>query len=131
MKTFPPCWPLLASTLLLCPVLLAEEPIGSPIPGKPVQAEVSLTGVIKEKTESTLIIKRDNPPSEVKVTLSTAVLITRGDRPGTLSDLGPGVRVTVKVRSKGETGEATSITILTDTPKPKDKPASPRVVGVD
>lgn len=83
---------------------------GAPGPEAPVKLPRTITGVIFEKTEKEMRVRREDGQGDLSVILVESVLITNGETPGTLKDLVPGVRVEVKV--KDETNEATSIKIL-------------------
>ena len=87
------------------------------VPELPAKFPKAISGVIVEKDEKRMLMKRDDGQGDLRVVLADSVLITNGELPGTLKDLVPGVRVEVKV--KDGTQEAVSIKILGPEPKVK------------
>lgn len=106
------CGAMLLAISAFSTVSVAESraPSVAPNPEAPVKLPRTITGVVFEKTNKEMRVRREDGQGDLTVILVESVLITNGDVPGTLKDLVPGVRVEVKV--KDETNEATSIKIL-------------------
>lgn len=98
------------STFATVTVAESKTPTAPPTPEAPVKLPRTITGVVFEKTDKEMRVRREDGQGDLTVILVESVLITNGEVPGTLKDLVPGVRVEVKV--KDDTNEATSIKIL-------------------
>ncbi len=108
----------LSAILALTPVAFADEPAVGGDSENQAEAQRTLTGVIKEKADTYLVVIQDEGQGDTKITLSEAVLITKDDLPVDRTELLPGVEVEVKVKGPADAPEGVAIKILTKKPEP-------------
>src|SRR5262245_31729773 len=110
------CLAVLSSAPISTIVDRGKEPADEPAAVKPEEREEAITGVVKQKEDSQILVKRDDGHGDIKVNLSDNVRVIKNDAPASANDLVFGVHVEVRVELKGDSLGAVSIRILN--PKP-------------